>query len=103
MDLLRAQWDEREQALAQDGEIAIGMPQWRKSLVDLDDVRARPRHVFVRQRAEHLPRSPTPADSQDEAGARANGGSSVSGNDRGGCLGDGIGIAKSLYSHLEAS
>ena len=99
MDLLRAQWDEREQVLAQHGEIAIGMSQRGNALVDLDHVRALPRHLFARERAEHLPRSPTPADGQDEAGAGANGCSSVSGNDRGCRLGDGIGIAKNVYSH----
>ncbi len=103
MDLRRAQRDVCEQALAQAGEIPIGVPQRGNALVDLDHVHPVPRHLFARQRVEHPPRSPAPADGQDEAGALANGCPSVRGDDRRCRLGDGISITKNVGLHLMAA
>ena len=49
MHLIRAQWNFREQAFAQVGEIPVGMPRRCNSLVHLDQMHIIPGNVFVRQ------------------------------------------------------
>ena len=50
-------------------EVAVGVAGRRHALVDLEQVHVGPRHVLVRERAQHLPRRVAAADRELEAAA----------------------------------
>src|SRR5262245_52676327 len=69
MDLLRVKRRVRKQALAQVGQVAIGVFRWRDTFVNLRHVHARPWHIFTCQSAQHLPWSVAATHRHNEASA----------------------------------
>jgi hypothetical protein len=53
VNLIRRDRAMREQALAQVGEVSVGVSRRRHALVDLYDIDALPRNIFVGEGAEH--------------------------------------------------
>ena len=88
-----------KQALAQVGEIAVGIPMGGDPLVDLNDMHLRPRDFFVGKSAEHLPGSFSSAHRHNKASASGNRGAGFGGDALGGRLGDGFGIGQYLNLH----
>ncbi len=81
MQVLRGQRCMCEQALADVREVARGITGRRDPFVDLEQVRVRPGHVFLRQFAQHLPRRAPAADGEREAAARLHRGACFAGNE----------------------
>ena len=88
-----------EQALAQVGEVPVGVSGRRHALVHLDDMHAGPWHLFIGQRPQHLPRGVPSADGHDEATARGHGRARLRGGECGARSRDRIGIGQHLDPH----
>ena len=81
INLRRWEWGVGKQALAQVGEIAVGIATGGDPLVDLNDMHLRPRNGFVGKSAEHLPRSFPSAHRHNKASASSNRGAGFGGDE----------------------
>jgi len=89
----------REQALAQVGQVSVGVSSRCHALVHLDDVHACPWHRFIGQRTQHRPRGVAPADGHDEATTRGDGRARLRGGESGTRSRDCICIGQRLDLH----
>ena len=80
MDLLGSQRRMLEQAFTQVSEVSVRVSLRRDALVYLSHMYAFPRHIFVREGAQHLPRRVAAADSHDKTAAREDRRPSICGN-----------------------
>ena len=88
-----------QQALAQVREVAVGITGGGDTLVHLDHVHTCPRHVFVCERAEHLPRGLAAADRHHEPPARDHGRPRLGRDDPGGLLRRSLGVGEDAELH----
>src|SRR4029453_18147703 len=103
MDLLGSQRRMLEQAFTQVTEISICVSCRRYAFVNLHDVHAFPRHLFVCQGAQHLPRGMTTAHGHNEAAAGSNSRSSFRGDNLGSLPCHRVRIGKYLNVHGSSS
>ncbi len=89
----------REQALAQVGQVSIGVSGRRHALVHLDDVHSGPWHRFVGQCTQHRPGGVAPADGHDEATPCGDGRARLRGGESGTRSRDRIGIGQCFDPH----
>ena len=99
VNLVGAQRTMREQALAQMGEVAVGISGRRHALVHLDHVHTGPWHPFLGQRPQHRPRGVTSAEGHDKAAARGDGRARLLGGECGARSRDRIGVGQHFDLH----
>src|SRR5262245_60607165 len=101
MDLLGWQRRMLEQAFTQMGEVSVRVSRRGYALVYLHHVYNFPRHLFVCQGAEHLPRGMAAADRHDETASRRDSGSSLGSDEFRSLSRHRIGIGKYVNLHLK--
>jgi hypothetical protein len=99
VDLFGAYRGVLEQAVAQMGQVAVGMPLRRHTLVDLGHMHPAPRNIFACEVAKHDPWGMAAAYRKDEAAARREGGAGFCRDDRGTLSGDRLGIGEDFDFH----
>lgn len=100
VDVLRRKRRALEQALAQARKVSVGVPRRGNPFIHLHHVHAHPRHILIRQCAQHLPRRTPAAHGHHEAASRGLGGARFRGDESGrfpcGC----IRVRRCLDSHF---
>src|SRR5262245_1261548 len=92
-----------EQAVAQVGEVPVGISGRSNAFVYLHHMHESPGYVLIGQSAHHLPRRMAPADGHDEPATRRDDRPRFGGNDRGSLPGNRLGIGQSFNLHVCAS
>ena len=80
-------------------EIPVGVSIGSHALIDLENVHAGPRYVFVRQCSQHDPWSVASADRHDESTASGDRSSRIFGDDSGSSRGCCIGVCYHFKRH----
>src|SRR5271169_1405800 len=92
-----------EQTFMQVSQISIGIAGGSHPLVDLENVNTGPRYVFVRQGAQHDPRSMATTDCHDEPAAICDRRPSILGDDGGGSFRGGLRVGNHFKRHSKVS
>jgi hypothetical protein len=99
VDLFSAYRSVLEQAVAEMGQVAVGMPLWRHTLVDLGHLDAAPRDIFAHEVTKHDPGGMAAAEGNGEAAARCDGRAGFCSDNRGALAGDRLGIGTDFNFH----
>jgi len=88
-----------EKALAQVGEVSVGISGRRHPFVHLDDVHTGPWHLFIGQRMQHLPWGVPSAEGHDEAAAHGHARARLRGGEGGTLARDRVRISERFDPH----